>query len=619
MKQIPRFDNWIHAFLRNANIQNRLMISFILLSILPLSLTGFIAYHKSSREMDAKTESYLIQMLNEVSKNISAKMEKVEAAADEVYLSKIVQNNLQLYNGQTDEDTVKLKYEVNSYLSDKFSIVEDVQLAEIFDTVGNVFTGIVSQESAGVHYQASIAQVFPHLRQLAVAHKGANIWMLPPFKDETGSVLIVREIKSLITDKEVATLVVAVRSRFLLNAFSNIDIGKDAHIVVTTINGKIVASPLEDAEASARSASNLAVQLVSNERTGSKRAFDVTLDQRKELAVYAPIDKTDWYLISWVPYAFLNAESRKLGYTIMLITGLCFACAIYLSAVISRSISKPLKKLIRAMDAAKEGDFTNSIRDIHRDELAVVSGNFDRMVDEIRNLLFNVKQQEDQKRLAELKALQAQINPHFLSNTLNTVRWLAQKQKANNIDCLVTSLIQMLHVAMGKGGDLITLREEIDYLQHYANIQKYRYFDLFELYFEIDESILDCRILKFMLQPFVENSLIHGIAGKRGQGVIMVKGYEEEGRIRITITDDGIGMTEDEMAAIRNEASSEGRKRIGGMGIRNVDDRIKLFFGDSYGIYMTSLVGMYTTVEVIVPILKSEEAQNEDAQSAAGG
>lgn len=604
-----RFKMMVDNLLRNTNIHNRLIFSFIFLSLLPLSMTGFLSYSKSSQAMDEKTETYLIQMLNEVSKNIRNRMDKVEAASDEAYLSRIVQENIPLYNQPTDQDTVKMKYELNEFLGQKFSIVQGVQLAQMIDYSGNAYVGVLTPEIIKSKYQQRLIEHFPDIERLSRQFGGAAIWTMPPFQDEEGHVLLARSINSLINDSPLATLMIAVDNAYFSATFADLDLGKGSSVFIVNSSGIVISSRRTDFPAGLPFRESELVAELARSRAADRKAFPITIDQGRHLAVYAPIGKTDWSLVSVLPYSELNADSRKIGFYILLITAVCFIFSLYLSSVISRSISIPLKKLVKAMNATRDGDFALSISDGHRDELAVVAGNFDRMVKEIRNLLHNIKSKEDQKRIAELKALQAQINPHFLSNTLNAVRYLAQVQKADNIDNLVTSLIQLLHLSMGKGDDLITMREEIEYLKNYVNIQHYRYYDVFDVHFEVEEAALDCKILKFLLQPLVENSIIHGLEPKNGQGLIVVKGYREVGHLHITVTDDGVGMSKERNAELltadpvdSGRADALRSAKYGRVGLKNVDNRIKLYFGEQYGLRITSVPNLYTTVEVTIPI-----------------
>jgi two-component system sensor histidine kinase YesM len=201
----------------------------------------------------------------------------------------------------------------------------------------------------------------------------------------------------------------------------------------------------------------------------------------------------------------------------------------------------------------------------------------------------------------EFKALQAQINPHFLFNTLNHIRWLADIQRADNVRQLVSSLLALLHGSMGKGGEHTTMREEIEHLKHYLEIQEFRYYDKFETFFDIDRRIEDAVILKFLLQPIVENALIHGIAPLQGKGLVTIKGYLEGEDLILQVTDNGVGIPEEKLERILDPVEEKSRSRFSGIGLRNVSERIRLHYGSPYGLTVSSLRDLYTTVTVRLP------------------
>ncbi|PTV98775.1 histidine kinase/DNA gyrase B/HSP90-like ATPase [Halanaerobium saccharolyticum] len=277
-----------------------------------------------------------------------------------------------------------------------------------------------------------------------------------------------------------------------------------------------------------------------------------------------------------------------------------FLLAVFLSYIFTRSISDPLNNLVEAMNQVEEGNLEVQIDDQAQDELAAASSNFNQMVVELKELVEDVKENEKQKNDLEFKALQAQINPHFLSNILNTARLLADMQNADNLENFLSSVINLLHLSMNNKEDFITVAKEVEYLKSYLNIQQFRLHNKFEVKFEIEENLMNYKIPRFLLQPVVENSIIHGISGKSGQGLIEIKGFTQNEQVIFTITDDGIGMTEQEIKDLLSE-NKMNKGQFSGIGINNVKERIELYFGREYGIEIESLKGYFTTVKIILP------------------
>ena len=213
--------------------------------------------------------------------------------------------------------------------------------------------------------------------------------------------------------------------------------------------------------------------------------------------------------------------------------------------------------------------------------------------------MFRVQEQSEQKAKLEFDALQAQINPHFLANTLNTISYLAQLRGMQNISNVANALTNILMVSMGKESKIITLEKEISYVKDYLLIQSYRYMNIYEVKFEIQEELKRCKIPKFILQPIVENAIVHGVSQIReGQGLVVIKGCLKNNEIHLSVVDNGPGISkelQEQLLAVKQENDG-----ICGLGVRSVDQRLKLMFGKKYGVFISSITG-YTEVSLIFP------------------
>ncbi|MGO4345033.1 sensor histidine kinase [Paenibacillus sp. MCAF9] len=338
------------------------------------------------------------------------------------------------------------------------------------------------------------------------------------------------------------------------------------------------------------------------ELKGSSGKISMNINGEKHLVIYHTSDFTNWTTVGLIPQGELLAESRKAANTIMIIPMVTLIVALFVATILSNQITINIGRLRQAMKKVSEGNLSDPIAISSGDEVEELSDGFNAMVTNLRLLLDDVKQTEEQKRILEFKALQAQINPHFLFNTLNQIKWLADVQKADNIKQLVTSLVTLLHSSMGKGGEYVTVQEEQQYLEHYLNIQQFRYYDKFVAVFDIEEEILQVRMLKFLLQPIVENALIHGLEPLKGRGQLTVKGYEDDGHIVIQVSDNGVGIEQERLETIFNKVTEKNRSRFSGIGLVNVQERMKLHYGMGYGLQIESVPGLFTTVTVRIPI-----------------
>lgn len=237
---------------------------------------------------------------------------------------------------------------------------------------------------------------------------------------------------------------------------------------------------------------------------------------------------------------------------------------------------------------------------------------FNMMMRRIKKLIALVERQERQKREAELRSLQAHIKPHFLYNTLDTIQWLARKNGAHEVTEVVKSLSRLFRIGLSKGNEIIPLVDEIEHINSYLKIQETRYRSKLNYSIEMDPEIRQCFVLKLILQPIVENAIYHGIKQRRGPGHIHIAvRAADEKTLRLTVTDDGVGMREDILAELQKELQQVGSGEekeiksgeISGYGIKNVQARIRLTFGEAYGLSVESAPGKGTTVTILHPLI----------------
>lgn len=274
--------------------------------------------------------------------------------------------------------------------------------------------------------------------------------------------------------------------------------------------------------------------------------------------------------------------------------------------LISSSISNPIRALNRTTASIAEGNFDVRVETGTTDEIAGLAASFNIMVVKIKQLLENsIKEQENLKK-SELKALQAQINPHFLYNTLDTIVWMAEGNKSEQVIEIVRALSNFFRITLSKGKDWITVRDEVEHIRNYLIIQKIRYRDIMDFSIEVEEDILEYKILKLTLQPLVENALYHGIKNKRTGGSIWIKGHkQEEGKLLFQVTDNGMGMTGERKAEVQMELDSETTElysKESGFGLNNVQKRIKLYYGKEYGLSISSEYTVGTRVMLSLPM-----------------
>lgn len=280
--------------------------------------------------------------------------------------------------------------------------------------------------------------------------------------------------------------------------------------------------------------------------------------------------------------------------------------ALTISKKIMEGITAPILRLCHAAEQAGRGDFKTRAHEENLNEIAVLNASFNRMVEEIGKLVEDIRVEELNLRAAELRLLQEQINPHFLYNTLDNIIWLAESKETQQVVNMVSALSDFFRTTLSKGKDYISVKDEEAHINSYLQIQQFRYRDILTYEIDMDEEVYDCEILKLTLQPLVENALYHGIKGKRGLGHIRVAGCIRDGLLEFTVTDNGIGMKEERLRDVRRiiTGEMESTKEKGGFGLFNVNERIRLNYGQQYGLRIESSYGEGTCIWVTVPAVK---------------
>lgn len=279
---------------------------------------------------------------------------------------------------------------------------------------------------------------------------------------------------------------------------------------------------------------------------------------------------------------------------------------------LSMSIYTPIKKLHDVTTTITKNDLQALVNSENVDEITELGMSFNIMIGKIRELLDSkVKEQENLKR-AELRALQAQINPHFLYNTLDTIIWMAEAKRTDQVIEIVSALSSFFRISLSKGRDWITIAEEVERTRSYLTIQKMRYRDILDFKIEVDEAVANFTILKLILQPLVENALYHGIKNKRQGGVIWVRACQKnEAEVELEVEDNGIGFTPEKLTRLQEELEDDsGDIRLeSGFGIGNVNKRIRLYYGRPYGLTVHSEYTTGTRVTLVIPAIRGEAIQ----------
>ncbi|WP_042461711.1 sensor histidine kinase [Neobacillus dielmonensis] len=330
------------------------------------------------------------------------------------------------------------------------------------------------------------------------------------------------------------------------------------------------------------------------------------------IVIYDTLNSNNWKLAAVVPESeILNKVNYIKHFTILLIVMLAFF-AIFLANFIGRYISKPLQKMAYQMGRFNEKNLDLDYPLSGPQEMKVLHNGFKELIVRINTLMDQIQMEQEEKRQLEFAIMHAQINPHFLYNTLYSIKGLCDMGLNHDASQMISALSSFFRIGISKGREIISIQEEVEHIQHYLYIQEMRYGDDFAYHIDVEEEILSYNIIKLSLQPLIENAIYHGVKQKRGKGTITLKGYQLDNDIILEVADDGNGIEKSKLHEITRELESsyQDKKTFIGIGLKSVNERIKIHFGKEYGLTILSEPGYGTTVKIRIPKTKGESVKH---------
>lgn len=391
-----------------------------------------------------------------------------------------------------------------------------------------------------------------------------------------------RKIHDVASGELLGVIVVSIDIKFIEIVNRNLQEGLRSRFMIVDENDKIVYN-------------------VNERLIGTLFRDNVRPPESLNVVVTSPLSQQKWTTYLYMPLDELTADGKILGHNLVTLSIVLVLFAAIISIFLSHVITTPIKKLLSNISLVEKGQFEQVEHIRSRDEIGHLSVRFNKMSHELKRMVERMQQEEIEKAKAEMRALHDQIKPHFLYNTLGSVKWIASMQQADKIVEMTDALISMLRYATRSDGTLVTIREEIDNIANYVTIQNVRYYDCIQMKYEIEDRLLDYHMPKMILQPIVENAIFHGLAEFEEDGVITIRIQPRGSDIVIEVCDNGIGM---DQHTIQNfmEDKLEADKGTG-IGLHNVQRRIQLHFGKPYGMQVASQIGEGTTFTILLPAI----------------
>ena len=579
-----------HKNKKTRSMQMTISISFTILSVCCMCLLGVMLYQQFTRKAENLTVENSRQLLNQTTINLEDYLRNMRRISDAMYYTVIKNTDI---GSESLEDSMNLLYEANK---DKLVSVacytNDGKLTEA-SPIATEKSGVDVKSQKWFQDAAGELENFhfstPHVQNLFDDPSYRYYWVVSLSR----TVELTRNGNSmlgvLLVDMNYSSI-----EQLLEKA--NTDTSGE-YVYLMAPDGEIIYHPKQNL---------IHMGLYEENNTEAAGYEDTTVKENfhgeKRLVTVKTISYTGWKLISVVPMKYFSMGMTGMRNLVVLLVALTVLAVVILNQMVSARISKPLRRL---NDSVKEWEAGNMNPDIYIGgsmEVEHLGKTLRSTVAQIRQLMDDIVVEQEEKRKSELDALQSQINPHFLYNTLDSIVWMITGERYDDAVFMITQLASLFRISLSKGKTVIKIEDEVKHARNYMNIQKIRYKNSFEVDFQIEEDILDGCIVKLVLQPLLENAIYYGMEFMDGEGEIHVRGYRKDKDVYLEVEDNGLGMPEEEAAELLN-GKERPHKHGSGVGLVNVHSRLKLRFGEAYGLVIHSCPDEGMMVQIHIPYI----------------
>ena len=616
------------------NLRYKLFTAFLGLIIIPLFILGMIMFFVTYNSIEKKYSQQSEYSLKAISYSISNVFKDMNNVTDNGIATSVFHMALSADDPSKQDLTDAEQLSLNASQRNFRSLLYNhpsISYAFLYN-----FNGKGSSEIVSVFNKENF-RTLPYdkfkrsaLYQEVMELNGVPKWLAPhEYPELTGTEAVftqIRLIKELSFFQNIGILVVQIKNWEFESIFRNLKIGDNnqkVSFMLVNDNGMILLDP--DRNLDGQDLSSFTTKDIKYKQ--GFQSFRTQFDGEKSILSVYHLKDYPWSLVSVTSWRSLSREVTVFARWFVGVIFLCFLAAVIFNLFFMNRITGGIAVIVRFMRRVEDGDLTTRVEEKGNDEMTLLARGFNDLMNKI-NMLFNrIQLEQRRKNQAEMRVLQAQIKPHFLFNTLESINVLAAQNEGRKVSEMVYRLASILRISI-QDRDEITLQEEVTHLRNYLDIQKFRFEDVFDYEIDIPDELMSCGILKLTLQPLVENSIQHGFEGIDYHGLVSVKGWENQGNLILRIEDNGIGMTAAQLSLFQymiNDSAEQGaagqvdhsiHQERRGLGVRSVADRIRIEYGDRYGIFICASPGGGTIIQCVIP--KYEQGEDHYAKSIIG-
>jgi len=586
---------------KHVSIRTILISTFLLLMVFPMIVITYVTYKKENQIFRDQVSRFMLQTVQQTQHALDANLEEI----DRLTWPLLYSNTMQFVGDPMDtsyqvvQETQRFRNHV--YLDLFRGRMNHIRSIYFINTHHAILTTESPFESFERVNQDNYAYITSQLKKnpLKIQWFSEELAVIPTRSGFASSVQTSVLASRILLDRNNAeplgTLFIQFNDRFIHDVLKNVRIGRTGSLILLGPSSETIYQ--QQSELPANPLIKKALHHLSSEQSGTTTVAD------KWLLTYDTSRVSGWKMVAVVPLDELTAPNQAILRTLLLIAGIGSIVSIFVSIALATSISRPVVRLSRLMSLAADGNL--DVRDHSESfkEIIVLQKSFNTLMERTKRLIQENEREQKEKREAVLRALQTQIHPHFLYNTLDTIYWMAKNFKADAISQLVSALGRFFRLSLNAGQEWTTVEREFEHVRNYLQIQSIRFRDKITYELTFDDAIRNNAILPLILQPLVENSLEHGILHSDAAGKVLVSGWREGNTVMIEVYDSGKGMDAEKLLRVQQDLYQSVQSEH--VGLRNVQQRIKMAFGPEYGITIESVFSQYTRVVIRVPVQKN--------------
>lgn len=577
-------------FIYNLSIRDSIFIYFTVTALMAVLFIGISLYARLSSQLSSTLEDENIGMVNQVNTSMDTYIRNIIRLSDSLYYGIIKNSDL---SDEFINSNISLLYDNNkSYvenialLSKEGRLLEAVpaaRLKDIYDIKSEEWFLNTLRKSENIHFST------PHLQYIFDSNKNHYKWVIT----------VSRAVEITVGgNTEQAVLLIDLRYAEIENILNNVHIGNRGYIYMIDSKGEIIWHPDAGLIYSGRKKENNIVAA-----SYSDGVYKERFDGRDRNIIIKSVGYTGWKIVAVTSNVGITLDSLKTKiFFVFIIIFILFIVAL-INSYISSRITEPIKELEKSVNEIEEGNLDTDVYIDGSYEIQHLGNSISSMADRIKSLMNDIVIEHEAKRRSEFDTLQSQINPHFLYNTLDIIVWMIENERPAQAVQVVTALARFFRISLSKGKNIITVYDEIEHVRNYLMIQHMRFKNKFMYEINVEEDIQELASLKLMLQPLVENAIYHGMEFMDGDGLIRIKAWREGESLFFSIEDNGLGMRKDMVDSILYNENRVPSKKGSGIGVRNVNERIKLYFGDEYGLSIDSEPDEGTRITLRLPAI----------------